>query len=260
MKHLGTSSAAHNNWQAHSTKSTSVGVCGQLVGGSLAAMLALTECHTSRTGVRAAALCNPITDWTIFHSSTPTKEDTEGASGEGSAKAQYRDSTQQHSITDSSLLGARKDLFITPSHYFDPFASPLLFFRTASSDLPLDHSQHSDASVQSLGSSSSEISAEWIKKRRVQRKHPPLGSGLRLPNFRIDVGEETVVKEHGIELAEAITRSVDLHEEKDGKAVAGVEREIEAQKRVRLRIKKGEAFWTEEDFADVGNWLGRVLR
>ncbi len=41
----------------------SVGVCGELVGGGLATMLALTECRPSRGRIVAAAVNNPIPDW-----------------------------------------------------------------------------------------------------------------------------------------------------------------------------------------------------
>ena len=260
IKHLVAGSAAHNSWQAHSTKPTALGVCGELVGGSLAAMLALTECHTSKTGVRAAALCNPITDWTAFHPSVPDREATEVAPEAGSAKSQSGVSSQSHSFSDSLLLATRKDVFATPSHYFDPFASPLLFFRTASSDLPIHNPTFSDASLKGTDTTSSEISADWIKKRRAHRKYPPLRSGLNLPNLRVDVGEESILKEQGIELAEGVMRSLDLHERKERKEIGISGNETEIEKRVHLRVKKGEGFWAEEDFADAGNWFGQILR
>ena len=40
-----------------------LGVAGQLLGGSLASMLALTECRLGQSRVVAAALNNPIVDW-----------------------------------------------------------------------------------------------------------------------------------------------------------------------------------------------------
>ena len=223
-------------------------------------MLALTECHTNKIGVRAAALCNPITDWTMFHSSAPAREVAGDVSGERSVEYQSGVSSQPHSLSDSLLLAARRDLFVTPSHYFDPFASPLLFFRTASSDLPILDSTFSNSSPQLSDVSSSETSTEWIKKRRAYRKHPPLGSGLRLPKLRVEVGEENVFKEQVIDLAEGVMRSVELYERKEKMGTDASESEIEADKRVNLRMKKGEGFWGEEDFVDVGHWLGQILR
>ena len=40
-----------------------IAVCGELIGGGLAAMLALTECRKGEPGVMAAALSNPLVDW-----------------------------------------------------------------------------------------------------------------------------------------------------------------------------------------------------
>ena len=40
-----------------------LGVCGELVGGSLATMLALTECRLGESRIGAAAVNNPIVDW-----------------------------------------------------------------------------------------------------------------------------------------------------------------------------------------------------
>ena len=223
-------------------------------------MLALTECHTNKICVRAAALCNPITDWTTFHSSAPARKVAGDVSGERSIEYQSRVSSQPHSLSESLLLAARKDLFVTPSHYFDPFASPLLFFRTASSDLPILNSTFSIGCPQLSDASSSETSTEWIKKRRAYRKHPPLGSGLTLPTLRVEVGEESVFKEQVIDLVEGVMRSVDLYEGKERMKTDASKSEIEADKRVSLRMKKGEGFWEEEDFVDVGHWLGQILR
>ena len=40
-----------------------VAVCGELIGGGLATMLAVTECQIGRPGIRAAAVNNPVLDW-----------------------------------------------------------------------------------------------------------------------------------------------------------------------------------------------------
>lgn len=40
-----------------------LGVCGELIGGSLATMLALTECRIGESRIAAAAVNNPIADW-----------------------------------------------------------------------------------------------------------------------------------------------------------------------------------------------------
>jgi acetyl esterase/lipase len=47
-----------------------MGVCGQLMGGSLAVTLALTECRNAETRIGAAAVNNPIADW-VFPDDLP---------------------------------------------------------------------------------------------------------------------------------------------------------------------------------------------
>jgi len=47
-----------------------LGVCGELVGGSLATMLALTECQRNKHHIIAAAVNNPIVDW-VFPGDLP---------------------------------------------------------------------------------------------------------------------------------------------------------------------------------------------
>jgi hypothetical protein len=48
-----------------------MGVCGELVGASLATMLALTECQRGMSRIVAAAVNNPIVDW-VFPDDLPT--------------------------------------------------------------------------------------------------------------------------------------------------------------------------------------------
>jgi acetyl esterase/lipase len=47
-----------------------MGVCGELVGGSLATMLALTECHLGQSRIGAAAVNSPVVDW-VFPDELP---------------------------------------------------------------------------------------------------------------------------------------------------------------------------------------------
>jgi acetyl esterase/lipase len=69
-----------------------LGVCGELVGGSLATMLALTECRLGESGmgesrIGAAAINNPIVDW-VFPDEFPVVEP------EDLPEPQYGDETQ----------------------------------------------------------------------------------------------------------------------------------------------------------------------
>jgi hypothetical protein len=49
-----------------------MGVCGELMGGSLATMLALTECRSGASRIGVAAVNNPIADW-VFPDDLPFK-------------------------------------------------------------------------------------------------------------------------------------------------------------------------------------------
>jgi acetyl esterase/lipase len=53
-----------------------LGVCGELIGGSLATMLALTECRLGESRIAAAAVNNPIVDW-VFPDELPVVDPSE---------------------------------------------------------------------------------------------------------------------------------------------------------------------------------------
>ena len=262
-------SAAHNAWQTPASPSASatsaavaVAVCGELIGGSLAAMLALTECHAlTAGGIRAAVLGNPVVDWTALYpvaasqpAAPPTT--TTWATGDGNRSAADKSPTNRTDGTvpvpkrppppkppraqpDSwtafaadpllpaaALLRARAALFAHPEQYFDPFASPLLFFRTPSSDVPPDEpdartgvgSDFADAdatassgpveSSAGLGTSATSPATlvAFLRKRRARRRYPPTGSGLVLPRLRLDLGAECVLRDQGWEMVESLRR------------------------------------------------------
>ncbi|KAJ8104449.1 hypothetical protein OPT61_g10750 [Boeremia exigua] len=50
-----------------------IGICGELMGGSIATMLALTECRVGESRIIAAAVNNPIVDW-VFPDDLPHKK------------------------------------------------------------------------------------------------------------------------------------------------------------------------------------------
>ena len=247
--------------------SASIGICGELFGGTLATVLALTECRVGRKGVRAAAVGNPITDWTAMYAVSTGRSidllnknepdlqiDRKRASRKAFLKDSWTAFSANPTISSASLLRARFTLFAKPEHYFDPFASPLLFFRTASSDIPPERTfedQFFD----------DEALLEFIKKRRAHRRHPPMGSDLVLPPMRVQIGEENLLRDQGRELVESIRRSirsgardsVEVTALRESSAAAGEER-IEVVQSIGLGL------WTENDLADIGMWFGRVLR
>ncbi|KAI4669627.1 uncharacterized protein J4E88_009909 [Alternaria novae-zelandiae] len=152
-----------------------MGVCGELVGGSLATMLALTECRVGESRIGAAAINNPIVDW-VFPDELPVVQP------EDLPEPQYGDETQlpadedmagslaireaienlqpekkrgrkrlpktppptswqaygENEIIPTMILSERRDvLFRKPQDYFDRFASPLHFFRSPHAQLTL---------------------------------------------------------------------------------------------------------------------------
>ncbi|USP79603.1 hypothetical protein yc1106_06877 [Curvularia clavata] len=152
-----------------------LGVCGELIGGSLATMLALTECHVGQTRIGAAAVNNPLVDWVfpddlpivkpeelpepLYGDETefPADEDIAGSSAlqeatrkaleserkgrkkKSASKAQPLTSWQAHGdnavIPSLTLSGERDVLFSRPEDYFDRFASPIHFFRSPHAQL-----------------------------------------------------------------------------------------------------------------------------
>lgn len=142
-----------------------VGICGELVGGSLSVMLALTECRPAESRITATAVNNPIVDW-VFPDDLPTVAEAEllDSVDETAILAHedpmaLTDRTQPDSHTDRTTkdrkrsakppppnawqlygddnsiptvtLSAERDvLFRRPEHVLDRFASPIHFFRS----------------------------------------------------------------------------------------------------------------------------------
>ncbi|KAK5011427.1 hypothetical protein LTR28_003210 [Elasticomyces elasticus] len=224
-------------------------------------MLALTECRLGDTRIAAAAVNEPIVDW-IFPESQqaravgaeldgwdqedqcPVVDDREKMTVKRSARKRMSDEPSFLAFADNAcipaagLLAARKTLFKRPAHYFDPFASPALFFRSPGADMPppakddvLDdfaelglleqdearaqlsvHSDHSDP-----GSEQAAVHQIISTRRKVARKHPPSGSALRLPDMRISVGEYSPLYDQAAELAMLMRRSI-VRQEQPGYA------------------------------------------
>lgn len=142
-----------------------MGVCGELMGGSLAVMLALTECRPGESRIGAAATNNPIVDW-VFPDDLPTVSEAElpepaapeetalyadddpmaltnrteiepssapkntKRGGKSSPSTAWQLHGHNTSIPTPTLAGERDVLFRKPEHYFDRFVSPIHFFRS----------------------------------------------------------------------------------------------------------------------------------
>jgi acetyl esterase/lipase len=146
-----------------SHKIARLGVCGELVGGGLATMLALTECRAGSKRLAAAAVNNPILDW-AFPFGLPATEEEAALKDEdifqtgndllnwwNQLEAKEANSTLKKTtpvpassweayadspiLPTTTLLRAREAFFRKPEDYFDRFASPICFFRSPSAEI-----------------------------------------------------------------------------------------------------------------------------
>ena len=163
-------------------------------------MLGLTECRIGGPAISAVLASNPVTDWTAIYEGMSSGGEPGHADKSGN---QIIEGHNSQSLPVRALLETRSKIFRKPESFFDPFASPLLFFRTASSDLPSNEPLEEPPP-------DGTPPPEWIRKRRVYRRHPPTGSGLKLPRVRVEIGRDNILAEQGRELAEAWRRSLGL--------------------------------------------------
>ena len=207
-------------------------------------MLALTEQR-----VNAAAIGNPIVDWTALF--TPDTDKAPVLSEGLVNNFQIDPLVEPAPKILKSLLTMREKLFTKAEKYHDPFASPLLFFRTPSSDLPTEFGRLDLESDLDTGHQTTEA----VKKRRSLRKYPPRGSNGVLPHMRVDVGKENILREQGIELIELMRRS---------HSRAGVERntfqEILPSRIFDVVERPGCGWWHKKEIQEIGSWFGEVLR
>ena len=282
QKHLARS-AQMSNGLYETVEYAKLGICGELIGGSLASMLALTECHVGKPGISGAAVGNPIVDWTSLfpaieeiglHSKKASKEslpaqlsdihDTSFAESVGQNPTQTQ---SNDSILMETLIALRSTLFAKPEAYFDPFISPLLFFRTPGYDLPPDPSAFTGLRLNALDDDpeAKDMSLPPIKKRRSHRKYPAPILNLKLPKMRVEVGEGNVLNAQGLELVELARRSVGLWEEggrdsvweEDGTTKLGTGA---GAQRIGIVKREGLGLWGEREMTEIGQWFGEVLR
>lgn len=202
-------------------------VVGELLGGSLATMLAVTECRRGEPGVVAAAINNPLADWV-------QPDDELDVTSPKSSLAKFG---QKHvGLEIDDLIRARGYFFRKPENYFDPFASPLLFFRTPGTAVPLDrrsevddldllsateredfHRQQmllsgmSNMSLQDIASGASGSSgAEELRPslRKASRLFPNKKLNLELPSFYFSTGKTSPLSDQAQELSQTLKKSV----------------------------------------------------
>ena len=189
-----------------------IGVCGELIGGGLATMLALTECRIGEAGITAAAVSNPVVDWS-------------GVDGEDRGVT----------VSDTDMAGRletlRGLLFQKPGHYFDPFASPSLFFRSAGKDVPRANSNAPADDLEHLAFLDREdffrqqlvlnaLSHKYTNaeaddedlpdekpRRKTARRYPSASLGLKVPPFHISAGSMPPFEDQAGEFAHLLRKS-----------------------------------------------------
>ncbi|KAJ9258879.1 hypothetical protein DTO195F2_5117 [Paecilomyces variotii] len=137
------------DWVLQNLRPVQLCVYGRHVGGSLAVMLALTEPRS----ILAIAAYEPVCDWVGLDDycvSLPDEVDPDVAvrdngekesNGVEAAKKPPRQRTRRPAAAPGDLvplLDAREKFFLKPEKYFDPFASPILFLRSAGKEVPLE--------------------------------------------------------------------------------------------------------------------------
>jgi acetyl esterase/lipase len=197
-------------------------VCGELIGGSLATALALTECRIGQPGIVAAAVSNPLVDWVSIENVSQAKK----------GQTAMKESDSEDSVILSELQRLRYlrgTLFKRPEGYFDPFASPILFFRSAgvgvpppSEDLPIDdleqlsmleraeYYRQQVGMTDGIPTSSNGNSADTTldsTMRKASRRFPSKALGLRLPQFHISTGNASPLRNQADELARVLRQS-----------------------------------------------------
>ena len=239
-------------------KPPKIGVCGELVGGSLATMLALTECfHTPAElepqGINALAVGNPILDWTALTPSYATQNEPQAAVFRKVGGFPKR--ANNDSLSANDLCDIREVFFSKAEKYFDPFASPLLFFRTPASEIPNEGTTSTDHSLLNGGLKDEDPLSPPVKKRPSARKYPPAGSDLLLPWSRVEVGKDFLFKDQGADLVEMMRKSFRrLEVERIADAKNAVERNFEIVER------DGVGLWDEKHTYEIGRWFGEILR
>ncbi|KAI4851107.1 hypothetical protein E4T45_05218, partial [Aureobasidium sp. EXF-8846] len=228
-------------------------VCGELIGGSLAAMLTLTECRLQGPYVAAAAINEPILSWAFPEEDEPeykTSVDRLSSYIQGlqtGRKSRAKAKPHQTSfstfgengiINASTLLKARHSLFRRPEDYFDTFASPIFNFRTPGVPIPppppkapadefaelalferddfyRQQMQMSSLSYRLQNPDKQEADIPEAKKpRKSHRRWPNAGSGLRIPQMRISSAIASPLSDQTEEFARLIQKSIVSQETK----------------------------------------------
>ena len=195
-------------------------VCGEEIGGGLATVLAVTECRVGQPGIVAAAVSNPVVDWVSLNQVSKPK-----ARLSVSKKSSPQESAVRMEV--DSLLRLRRSLFRKPEDYFDPFASPILFFRSAGAEVPPppqnirvddleqlsllqreeQHREQPGVTTDQAYTSSKANDQRHSTLRKASRRFPSKALGLRLPQFNISTGSASPLRDQAEELTHVLRQS-----------------------------------------------------
>lgn len=184
-----------------------ISIYGSFIGAGLATMLTLTEPRY----IHSVNLVNPIVDW-VGLEDKPLSESPDGL----------------------ELLALRQKLFRVPDHYFDPFASPVLFLRSPGRDVPSLPNE-----IMDVKDIVSEDEKTTVKRRKALRHWPPAGSDLRegghwrVPSTRLWVtgngdDRQDIFRAQAEEMARLLRRSYMVNWK-------GMVNEKEARARIEIR-------------------------
>ncbi|PKX95575.1 uncharacterized protein P174DRAFT_449974 [Aspergillus novofumigatus IBT 16806] len=120
------------DWVQQNLQPARLGVIGTHIGGSLALMLSLTEAQS----VHAVAALEPICDWAGLDEHCLMEEQPAHEGDTASKRTRGAGSRVPAAQDLVPLLEARETFFASPERYFDAFASPVLFLRSAGKDVP----------------------------------------------------------------------------------------------------------------------------
>jgi hypothetical protein len=248
------------------------------MGGQLATTLALTECRAGEPAVVAAAVGNPILNWAEL--------------GGGPDASFTRARTDEPSFDINGLLYLRSLIFRRPQHYFDPIASPILFFRSAgvavpdlTKDDPLDDMaelafleredffrQQQILSAIGHGPDSSfapVMEGKTTVKKRASKRFPSNALGLRFPRFYTTAGSGIGIADQVQEFSHLIQQSIERQRKKMVESM-GIGRlgdfhaAEEKPPLVSYREHEGSGVWDESEggrmrMREVAGWMADVL-
>ncbi|MDI1489753.1 MAG: hypothetical protein OHK93_000951 [Ramalina farinacea] len=202
---------------------------------------------------------NPILDWTDVipedRDMVPQDLTADSISHPQDTKAVNTMSTPSM----SALMARRKEIFLKPDHFFDPFASPLLFFRTPCFDLPYKYTHpalvaSSEASERDAASTD-ESTTPLKRKRTYDRRFPSSGSETVFPPMRLAVSEDWMLKRQSLELQHRVGKSLRRQERKHAEGEMSEGNNPVLVEEVNLSKSKSTS-----DVLLAARWLGEVLR